>query len=91
VVLYEIYIKYLGAEILLTMSVVKVASADAQPHRSIIHANPHFIKHFRKGNKLAFCEFCRTATECTILRPSEKKIIFSWFHHTIFKVLTTQV
>ena len=33
----------------------------------------HFIKHSRKGNKFAFCEFCRTATECTILRPSEKK------------------
>ena len=46
----------------------------------------HFIKHSRKGNKFAFCEFCRTATECTILHPSEKKIIFSWFHHTIFKI-----
>jgi hypothetical protein len=32
----------------------------------------HFIKHSRKGNKFAFCEFCRTAKECTILRPSEK-------------------
>ena len=20
----------------------------------------HFIKHYRKGNKFAFCEFCRT-------------------------------
>jgi hypothetical protein len=39
----------------------------------------HFIKHCRKGNKFAFCEFCRTATECTILRPSEKKSIFSWY------------
>jgi hypothetical protein len=34
---------------------------------------------------------CRTATECTILRPSEKHLIFSWFYHTIFKVLTTQI
>jgi hypothetical protein len=34
----------------------------------------HFIKHSRKGNKFAFCEFCRTAKECTILRPSEKTI-----------------
>ena len=51
----------------------------------------HFIKHSRKGNKFAFCEFYRTATECTILRPSEKKFIFSWFYHTIFKVLTTQI
>ena len=113
----------------------------------------HFIKHSRKGNQFAFCEFCRTyfsinrgghsdvtkhvgtatqkgntkdvqssrflarflprsgksstdnitqsvinaetlfqgfiiehnlplATECTILRPSEKKFIFSWFYHT---------
>jgi hypothetical protein len=32
----------------------------------------HFIKHSRKGNKFAFCEFFRTATECTILHPSEK-------------------
>jgi hypothetical protein len=31
----------------------------------------HFIKHSRKGNKFAFCEFCKTATECTILQPSE--------------------
>jgi hypothetical protein len=31
------------------------------------------------------------ATECTILRPSEKKFIFSWFYHTIFKVLITQI
>jgi hypothetical protein len=51
----------------------------------------HFIKHSRKGNKFAFCEFCRTATECTILRPSEKHFIFSLFYHTIFKVLTTQI
>ena len=51
----------------------------------------HFIKHSRKWNKFAFCEFCRTATECTILRPSEKKSIFSWFYHTIFKVLITQI
>jgi hypothetical protein len=51
----------------------------------------HFIKHSRKVNRFAFCEFCRTATECTILRPSEKKFIFSWFYHTIFKVLTTQI
>ena len=29
----------------------------------------HFIKHSRKGNKFAFCEFCRTATEpfCVLL------------------------
>ena len=51
----------------------------------------HFIKHSRKGNKFAFCELCRPATECTILRSSEKHLIFSWFYHTIFKVLTTQV
>ena len=51
----------------------------------------HFIKHSRKGNKFAFCEFCRTATECTILRPSEKHFIFSLFYHTIFKVLTSQI
>jgi hypothetical protein len=51
----------------------------------------HFIKHSRKGNKFAFCEFCRTATECTILRPSEKHFIFSLFYHTIFKVMTTQI
>ena len=51
----------------------------------------HFIKHSRKGNKFAFCEFCKTTTECTILHPSEKKSIFSWFYHTIFKVLTTQI
>ena len=51
----------------------------------------HFIKHSRKGNKFAFCELCRTATECTILCPSEKHFIFSWFYHTIFKVLTTQI
>jgi hypothetical protein len=37
----------------------------------------HFIKHSRKGNKFAFCEFCKTTTECTILHPSEKKSIFS--------------
>ena len=37
----------------------------------------HFIKHSRKGNKFAFCEFCRTATECTILRSSE--ICFHFF------------
>ena len=126
------------------------------------HDEFYFIKHSRKGNKFAFCEFCRTdfsinhgvhsdvtkhvgtakhkgnakdvqssrslamflpgssqsstdnitqsvinaetlfqgfiiehnfplATECTILRPSENKIIFSWFYHTIFKVLTTQI
>ena len=48
-VLYEIYIKYLSAEILLTLSVVKVASADAQPHRSIIHANPRETKSGRGG------------------------------------------
>ena len=51
----------------------------------------HFIKHSRKGNKFAFCEFCKTTTECTILHPSEKNSIFSWFYHTIFKVLTTQI
>ena len=51
----------------------------------------HFIKHSRKGNKSTFCELCRTATECTILRPSEKKKKKSWFYHTIFKVLTTQI
>ena len=49
----------------------------------------HFIKHTRKVNKFAFCEFCRTATgacydphvtspcgtatECIILRPSERQ------------------
>jgi hypothetical protein len=32
-----------------------------------------------------------TATECTILRPSEIFKKFSWFYHTIFKVLTTQI
>ena len=31
------------------------------------------------------------ATECTILRPSEKNSISSLFYHTIFKVLTTQI
>jgi hypothetical protein len=51
----------------------------------------HFIKHSRKGNKFAFCEFCKTTTECTILHPSEKNSIFSWFYYTIFKVLTTQI
>jgi hypothetical protein len=58
---------------------------------SVILLLPLFIKHSRKVNKFAFCEFCRTATECTILRPSVKKIICSWFYHTIFKVLTTQI
>ena len=51
----------------------------------------HFIKHSRKGNKFAFCEFCRTATEWTILRSSENFFIISWFYHTIFKALTTQI
>jgi hypothetical protein len=36
-------------------------------------------------------DFIQNATECTILRPSEKKFIFSWLYHTIFKVLTTQI
>ena len=41
----------------------------------------HFIKHSRKVpvNKFAFCEFCRTATECTVLHPSEKKSFFPGF------------
>jgi hypothetical protein len=39
----------------------------------------HFIKHSRKGNKFAFCEFCRTATEpfCVLLNFF---FIFSWFY-----------
>jgi hypothetical protein len=41
VVLYEIYIKYLGAEILLTLIVVKVASADAQRRNYIYFCKFH--------------------------------------------------
>ena len=52
----------------------------------------HFIKHSWKGNKFAFCESAGLIFQSiTILRPSEKKSIFSWFYHTIFKVLTTQI
>jgi hypothetical protein len=39
----------------------------------------HFIKHSWKGNKFAFCEFCRTETESTILHPSEKNSFFHGF------------
>jgi len=40
-----------------------------------------------KGNRF----YIQNATECTILRPSEQNSIFSWFYHTIFKVLTTKI
>ena len=35
--------------------------------------------------------YIQNATECTILRPSKINFIFSWFYHTIFKALTTQI
>ena len=61
----------------------------------------HFIKYSRKGNKFAFCEFCRTDFSInhgghsdvtkhvgTAKHKGNAKDVLSY---TIFKVLTTQI
>ena len=58
----------------------------------------HFIKHSRKGNKFAFCEFCRTDFSINNRGHSDvtKHVgtanpFVHGFINIIFKVLTTQI